>query len=708
MLYIDLILNLAMLVALSVLSGFIDKRWPRDTWPGVLMQGFLFGAVTLLGMLRPLVLGPGLIFDGRSIIISLCALFFGHPAVSITAAMAAAYRLALGGPGVVMGVLVILTAAVIGLLIRHYLRPQNNPPSVSQLFFLGLAVHVTMVALMFTLPGELAMSTIKHLGLPVILFYPLATILAGKILSDQSSGLLSIKALQESEERYKKLFEEHVAVKLLIDPHTTAIVDANEAAEKFYGWPRAKLKQMKISDINTLSPAEIRQEMEKARAQKKIYFEFRHRLADGSIRNVEVYTSKIELKGKEFLHSIIHDVTERKRAEEALRESELRSRSLLQAIPDMMFIYDREGTYLDYHSSDPSLLAVEPDKFLGKSIREVLPADVAEKFIRGIKNTHKTKQLQTIEYILDLPNGTKHFEAHIIAMDDTRILTIVRDVTERQQAEQEIRKLSQELEQRVDERTEELHESQLALLNVVDDLNENAKKLTIANESQEALNKELEAFSYSVSHDLRAPLRSIDGFSAALLEDYGGKLDEAGKDYLQRVRRAAQNMGGLIDDLLNLSRVSKADFHPKPVNLSKMLIETVNFCKKQAVARNIKVKIQDNVTATADAALLQVALANLIDNAFKFTGKKENSLIEFGVKNEDGQNVFYIRDNGTGFDMTYVDKLFGPFQRLHTFDEFEGTGIGLATVQRIIHRHGGKIWAESEVNKGAVFYFTLP
>jgi light-regulated signal transduction histidine kinase (bacteriophytochrome) len=139
-----------------------------------------------------------------------------------------------------------------------------------------------------------------------------------------------------------------------------------------------------------------------------------------------------------------------------------------------------------------------------------------------------------------------------------------------------------------------------------------------------------------------------------------------------------------------------------------MLIETVNFCKKQAVARNIKVKIQDNVTATADAALLQVALANLIDNAFKFTGKKENSLIEFGVKNEDGQNVFYIRDNGTGFDMTYVDKLFGPFQRLHTFDEFEGTGIGLATVQRIIHRHGGKIWAESEVNKGAVFYFTLP
>lgn len=708
MAYVDLILNLALLVALSILSGFLDRRWPRDTFAGALLQGFLFGAVAIIGMLRPLVLGPGLIFDGRSIIISLCALFFGHPAVSLTAAMAAAYRLALGGPGVVMGVSVILASAVIGLLVRHYIKPLIRPPSTSHLFFLGIAVHAAMVALMFTLPGELAMSTIKHLGLPVIILYPLATILAGKILSDQVISTLNIKALQESEERYRRLFEDHVAVKLLIDPTTADIVDANEAAEKFYGWPREKLTQMRISDINTLSPTEIRQEMDKARAAKKIYFEFRHRLADGSIRDVDVFSSKIEVKGKDLLHSIIHDVTQRKQAEESLRESELRSRSILQAIPDMMFIYDREGTYLDYHASDPNLLAASPDNFLGKSIREVLPADVAEKFIRSIENTHKTKQMQTIGYILDMPNGTKHFEAHIIAMDAARILTIVRDVTERKQVEEEVRKLTQELEKRVEERTGELHKSQLALLNVVDDLNDNTKKISAANEALEALNKELEAFAYSVSHDLRAPLRSIDGFSAALLEDYAGKLDKTGKDYLTRVRLAAHHMGELIDDLLKLSRVSRADFRPVAVNLSKMATETANAFKKQTGRKNIKVEIQANLTAVADLALLQIALTNLIGNAFKFTGKKENALIEFGARQEGEQNIFYVRDNGVGFDMNYANKLFAPFQRLHNFDEFEGTGIGLATVQRIIHRHGGRVWAEGVINNGATFYFTLP
>ncbi|MBN1474512.1 MAG: PAS domain S-box protein [Syntrophaceae bacterium] len=705
--YIDLILNLALLVALSVFSGFIDKRWPRNTFTGVLMQGFLFGTVTILGMLRPLVMGH-LIFDGRSIIISLCALFFGHQVTAITAGMAAAYRLSLGGPGVVMGVSVILVSAVLGLLARHYIKPNLQPPSTLRLFFLGLAVHTAMLSLMFTLPGKLAMATIKSLGLPVITLYPLATILAGKILSDQLAGLINAKALQESEERYRKLFEDHAAVKLLVDPATADIIDANKAAEQYYGWPREKLKQMKVTDINTLSPEEIKKEMEKANTKKKIYFEFRHRLANGSIRDVDVFSSKVEVRGRDLLHSIVHDVTERRQAEEALRIKNLAFDTSIAANS----IADAEGIIIEANYSFITLWGY-------KNKEEIVGNPISYFF----KNTDEASAIVTSL------NRNGHWQGNFTAKkkDGSTFIcysmaTIIRDkngnitgyqssvsdITEQMQSQEELKRLTQELEKRVNERTEELHKSQLALLNVVDDLNENAKLLSAANESLAAINRELEAFAYSVSHDLRAPLRSIDGFSAALLEDYSNKLDETGKNYLERVRRATQLMGELIDDMLKLSRVNKADFQPEPVNLSEIAKEITESRKKHTGGKTVKIKIEKNIMTKGDKALLQIALTNLIDNAFKFSSKQNNPSIEFGSKQKDGKEMFYLRDNGTGFDMTYANKLFTPFQRLHTQDEFSGTGIGLATVQRIIHRHGGQIWAESEAGKGATFFFTLP
>ena len=223
----------------------------------------------------------------------------------------------------------------------------------------------------------------------------------------------------------------------------------------------------------------------------------------------------------------------------------------------------------------------------------------------------------------------------------------------------------------------------------------------------ESTNAELDAFAYSVSHDLRAPLRSIDGFSQILLEDYGDKLDDVGKDSLGRVRAATQRMGGLIDDLLKLSRVSRSEMRHETVDLSGLATAVVRELKARDRERDVATTIMPRLVVQGDQRLLRVALENLLGNAWKYTGKRADAQIELAALNQNGERVFYVRDNGAGFDMRYADKLFGAFQRLHGEAEFEGTGIGLATVHRIIRRHGGRIWAEGKVNEGATFYFTV-
>jgi signal transduction histidine kinase len=224
----------------------------------------------------------------------------------------------------------------------------------------------------------------------------------------------------------------------------------------------------------------------------------------------------------------------------------------------------------------------------------------------------------------------------------------------------------------------------------------------------QAANEELEAFSYSVSHDLRAPLRHINGFSQALLEDYSDKLDDPGKNFLQQVRNASQEMAQLIDDVLQLARVTRSEMRKEFVNLSELAAGVVADLQKMERRPNVIVNIEAGLSAQGDKRLLRIVLANLLGNAWKFTSQRRDTEIAFGEGQQNGDTFYFVRDNGAGFDMTYANKLFGAFQRLHTAGEFEGTGIGLATVQRIIHRHGGSVWAEGEMNNGATFYFALP
>lgn len=264
-----------------------------------------------------------------------------------------------------------------------------------------------------------------------------------------------------------------------------------------------------------------------------------------------------------------------------------------------------------------------------------------------------------------------------VALKHAELLADLRaEILERQQAEQAIQTLNQGMRQAIIE--------------------------------LQAVNKELEAFSYSVSHDLRAPLRSIDGFSQALLEDYQEVLSETGQDYLRRIRSATQRMGQLIDDLLTLSRVTRSEMHIEPVDLSRLASRICTDLQQSQPSRQVEFVIQPGLVVQGDPHLLQVVLDNLLNNAWKFTANHARSRIEFGAMHQDNDTLaYFVRDDGVGFDMAYHSKLFGPFQRLHRLQDFPGNGIGLATVQRIIHRHGGNVWAEGAVEQGATFYFTL-
>ena len=332
------------------------------------------------------------------------------------------------------------------------------------------------------------------------------------------------------------------------------------------------------------------------------------------------------------------------------------------------------------------------------------------------KNRLEDTQRAILNMLDDFTDEKKRFE-------DTQraILNILDDFTgEKSRSEDTQRAILNILDDFTGEKSR-LEENQRAMLNLLEDFDVERTKTETANEElrnvfdslrrakevAEAANRELEAFSYSVSHDLRAPLRAIDGFSQALLTGYQNLLDERGGDYLRRVRSATQRMAQLIDDLLKLSRLTRGGMNITPVDLSGLARGVAAELQKSQPGRRVTFRIAEGLTAMCDGHLLKIVFDNLFGNAWKFTGHNEEATIEFAATRVDGTTAYFVRDDGAGFDMAYSDKLFATFQRLHLEKEFPGTGIGLSLVQRIIHRHGGKVWAEGAVGQGATFYFTL-
>ncbi len=502
--------------------------------------------------------------------------------------------------------------------------------------------------------------------------------------------------LRKSKELFEKTFISQQDALFILDAKSPpAIVDCNPSATKTFGYARQEMLGRTTAFLHVSDEAlkEFQARVYPAVEEQGFMYlpEFQMKRKDGVILKTEhAVTPLTDRQGRRIgWISVIRDITARKRAEEELRQ---RSYDLNERVKELNCLYgigrliETPGTSLedifqgtvDLIPSGlqyPEITCVR--LILGDRIFATGNFSETRWRLASDVTVHGDREGSLEVYYLE--ERREGDEGPFLAEEKSLLKTIVERlgrVIERKRAEEEIQKLNRSLE---------IQAAQLA-----------------------AANKELEAFSYSVSHDLRAPLRTADGFSRALMEDYPDKLDERGKDYLTRIRRATQRMGQLVDDLLNLSMMVRKEMRSERVDLSEMARSIAGELRKTQPERQVELVVQKGVLARGDPSLLREVLENLLRNAWKFTGKQAQARIEFGETREGVERVYFVRDDGVGFDMKYAEKLFVPFQRLHSIDEFPGNGVGLALVSRIIDRHGGRIWAEGEVEKGATFYFTLP
>jgi PAS domain S-box-containing protein len=557
---IAILQNISLIILITMVYHYVIRDLKAKPLTVSIIVGLLFGAVSILAMMSPVRFEAGIIYDGRTIILAIAGLFGGPLTVAIATVIASAFRiLYIGGPGALAGTTTIVTAAAVGLGAHYWRRKSGKELTFKRLILIGLLVHVAMLAAQLMLPEQRWKAILPVITLPILLLYPLAFYLVCKLFLDNEERARDRAMLEESEARYRALFQNHRSTMLLVNPDNGIIIDANLEAEKFYGWPRDELIGKPLISLSTQPPEETEKRIKDALALKDASFLCRHRLASGAARDVDVAAGPIDYLGRTVLSLIIHDATAR----------------------------------------------VE--------------------------------------------------------------------------AENEVLALNQNLERKVAKRTQELEDA----------------------------NRELESFAYSVSHDLRAPLRALEGFSSLLEEESGSALDETAQHYLDRIRRNATKMSQLIDDLLRLSRIGRQSLDRVEIDLSAMARDVAEEIAAQYPDRKVSLRIQEGMAARADKALLEVVLVNLLGNAWKFTASTPEAAVSFTSMDRDGESIYAVSDNGVGFDMAYSQNLFTPFQRLHDEREYAGSGIGLSIARRIVARHGGRIWAEASPGKGAAFFFTL-
>ena len=540
---------------------------------------------------------PGIVFDVRSVLLSISGLFLEFIPTLIAILATSIYRISLGGNGMWMGLAVIISSGTIGLLWNTFRPKWRSKNTMIELLAMGFVVHIGMLGCTIFLPYEVVITTLKTILLPILTIYPLVTMLLGLLMINWANSWQNRNRLKVSEEKYR----------ILLDEST-----------------------------------------------------------------------------------------------------------------DPIFSFAPDGTYTYANKAFAEGVEKRIDQIIDKKIWDVFPKEEAEKRFTAVKQVFSSGEEKIIEVKVSRNNNDRYYLTTVTPIKDEtgKVISVIcssKNITERKLAEEKINKLNEELETKVIDRTIELEirtaelaKNESALLNLVEDLNIKSEKLKQSGVDLQRANKELEAFAYSVSHDLRAPLRAIDGFTRILMENSFEQLDDEGKRVCTIISENTHRMGQLIDDLLSFSRLVQSDLNCVPLDMGKLINNTYQEITTPAIRERTTFKTQPLPVVFADSSMMKQVWINLISNAMKFSNKTDHSEIEVKCNESNDNITFSISDNGVGFDMKYASKLFRVFQRLHSLKEFEGSGVGLALAQRIIQRHKGKLWAEAEIDKGATFYFTLP